>query len=53
MPKAEPVYRESFSTLHGLQVNLNDCVHWHSRFRLHAKLGYASPVEFRNMGLSL
>lgn len=26
MPKAEPVYGESFSTLHGLQVKLNDHV---------------------------
>ncbi len=53
MLKAEFVYRESFSTLHELQVKLNDYVRWHSHFRLHSKLGYVSPVEFRNAGLSL
>lgn len=52
MPKAESVYGESVSTLHGLQVELNDHVRWHSRFRLHSKLGYVSPVEFGNAGLS-
>lgn len=51
--KAEFVYRESFSTLHELQVKLSDYVHWYNHFRLHSKLGYASPVEFRNAGLSL
>lgn len=45
--KAEFVCRESFSTLHELQVKLNDYVHWYSYFRLHPKLGYVSPVEFR------
>lgn len=53
MPKAEPVYGESFSTLHGLQVKLNDYVRWHDHFRLHSKLGYVSSVEFRNTGLGL
>ena len=51
--KTEFVYRESFSTLHELQVKLNDYVHWYNHFRLHSKLGYVSPVEFRNAGLSL
>ena len=50
--KTELVHRESFSTLHELQVKLNDHVRWHSRFRLHSKLGYVSPVEFGNAGLS-
>lgn len=53
MLKAELVYRESFSTLHGLQVKLNDRVRWHGHFRLHPKLCYVSPVELRNAGLSL
>lgn len=51
--KAELVYRESFSTLRELQVKLSDYVHWYNHFRLHSKLGYMSPVEFREAGLSL
>lgn len=53
MLKAEFVYRESFSTLRELQSKLNDYVHWYNNFRLHSKLGYMSPVEFRKAGLSL
>lgn len=53
MPKAELAYGESFSTLHGLQVELDDHVRWHDHFRLHSKLGYVSPVEFGNAGLGL
>ena len=53
MLKAELAYGESFSTLHGLQVKLNDYVHWYNHFRLHSKLGYVSPVESRNAGLGL
>lgn len=53
MPKAGFVYRESFSTLHGLQVEPNGYVHRFNHFRLHSKLGYVSPVEFGNAGLSL
>ena len=53
MLKAESVCRESFSTLHELQVKLNDYVHWYSHFRLRSKLGYVSTVEFSNVGLSL
>lgn len=52
-PKAEFVYRESFSTLHGLQVKPNDHVRWYTHSRLHSKLGCVSPVEFRNAGLGL
>lgn len=51
--KAGFACRESFSTLHGLQVEPNDCVHRCNHFRLHSKLGYVSPVEFGNAGLSL
>lgn len=51
--KAEFVYRESLSSLHELQVKLSDYVHWYNHFRLHSKLGYMSPVEFREAGLSL
>ena len=51
--KAEFVYRERFSTLYGLQVKLSDYVHWYNNFRLHSTLGYLSPVEFREAGLTL
>ena len=51
--KAEFVYKERFSTLYELQLKLNDYVHWYNHFRLHSKLGYMSPVEFRKAGLSL
>lgn len=51
--KAEFVYRESLSTLRELQSKLNDCVRWYDNFRLHSKLGYMRPVEFRKAGLSL
>lgn len=40
-------------TLYELQLKLNDYVHWYNHFRLHSKLGYMSPVEFRKAGLSL
>ena len=52
-PKAEFIYKERFSTLYELQLKLNDYVHWYNHFRLHSKLGYMSPVEFRKAGLSL
>lgn len=51
--KAEFVYREGFSDLRDLQSKLSDYVHWYNNFRLHSKLGYMSPVEFRKAGLSL
>ncbi len=51
--KAEFIYKERFSTLYELQLKLNDYVHWYNHFRLHSKLGYMSPVEFRKAGLSL
>ena len=51
--QADTLYGESFSTLYELQVKLNGYVHWYSHFRLHSKLGYVSPVEFRNADLSL
>ncbi|MFD0703967.1 IS3 family transposase [Slackia equolifaciens] len=28
-------------------------IHWYNNFRLHSKLGYMSPVEFRKAGLFL
>ena len=51
--KAKFVYQERFSTLYGLQVKLSDYVHWYNNFRLHSTLGYLSPFEFREAGLTL
>ena len=51
--KAEFVYREGFSDLRDLQSKLSDYIHWYNNFRLHSKLGYMSPVEFRKAGLFL
>ena len=47
------MYREQFSSLHDLQAKLNDYVWWYNHERMHSTLGYMSPVEFRNAGLSL
>lgn len=53
MPKAEPVYRETFGTARELQVKLADYVHWHNDFRIHSALGYMTPVGFGKAGLVL
>ena len=53
MLKAGFVCRGSFPALHELQVKVNDCVRWHSHFRLHSEPGYVSPAELRNAGFSL
>lgn len=51
--KEEFVYQETFSSLHDLQLRLSEYVHWYNHVRLHSTLGYMSPVEFREAGLSL
>ena len=51
--KAELVHRETFGTTRELRAKLSDYVHWHNNFRIHSTLGYMSPVEFREAGLSL
>lgn len=51
--KAELVWRERFGTLSELREKLTDYVWWYNNVRLHSKLGYMSPVEFREAGLSL
>lgn len=45
--KAEFVSRHRFDTLHRLQVELADYVHWFNNIRLHGTLGYRSPAEFK------
>ena len=51
--KAELVHRETFGTTRGLRAKLSDYVNWYNNFRIHSTLGYMSPVEFREAGLSL
>ena len=51
--KNEFVYQETFDSLYDLQIKLSDFVNWYNHKRLHSTLGYMSPVEFRNKGLSL
>ena len=52
-PEAELVWGEEFSDLNELQARLNEYVWWYNNDRLHSKLNYMSPVEFRLAGLSL
>ena len=51
--KAELVHRETFGTTRELRAKLSDYVHWYNNFRIHSTLGYMSPVEFWEAGLSL
>lgn len=51
--KAELVHRETFGTTRELRAKLSDYVHRYGDFRIHSTLGYTSPVEFREAGLSL
>lgn len=51
--KKELVYRWAFADLGQLRRELNSYVRWHSEEGMHSALGYMSPVEFRNVGLSL
>ena len=51
--KAGLVHREAFGTTRELRAKLSDYVHRYDNFRIHSTLGYMSPVEFREAGLSL
>ena len=51
--KKELIYRRAFTDLGQLRRELNPCVRWRNEKRMHSTLGYMSPVEFRNAGLSL
>lgn len=51
--KKELVYRRTFADLGQLRREPNPCVRWRNEKRMHSTLGYMSPVEFRNAGLSL
>ena len=51
--KAKLVHREAFGTTRELRAKLSDYAHWYNNFRIHSTLGYMSPIEFREAGLSL
>lgn len=51
--KKELVYRRPFADLGQLHRELNSYVRWRNEERMHSKLSYMSPVEFRNTRLSL
>lgn len=53
IPKKELAYRRAFADLGQLRRELNPCVRRRNEERMHSTLGYMSPVEFRNAGLSL
>lgn len=48
--KKELVYRHRWWSLDQLRSELNRYVRWYNRERIHSKLGYLSPVEFRQAG---
>lgn len=51
--KKELIYLRAFADLGQLRRELNSYVRWHNEERMHSKLGYMNPVDFRNAGLSL
>ena len=51
--KTASVYRRSYSTIDELRHEVNSYVWWYNNERMHSTLGYMSPVEFREAGLSL
>ena len=51
--KAGLVHREAFGTTRELRAKLSDYVHWYDNFRIYSTLGYMSPIESREAGLSL
>ena len=51
--KTASVYRRSYSTIDELRHEVNSYVRWYNNERMHSTLGYMSPVEFREAGLSL
>lgn len=47
--KSELVYHRQFETLHQAKVEIFEFIEvWYNRKRVHASLGYLSPVEFKN-----
>ena len=51
--KTASIYRRSYSSIDELRHEVNSYVQWYNNERMHSTLGYMSPVEFREAGLSL
>ena len=51
--KKELIYRQTYATTEQLRRELNSYVWWYNNERMHSTLGYMSPVEFREAGMSL
>lgn len=51
--KKELIYRQTYATIEQLRRELNSYVWWYNNERMHSTLGYMSPVEFREAGMSL
>ena len=47
------VHRETFSDTEGLRRRVNEWVWFYNNRRVHSTLGYMTPVEFREAGLTL
>ena len=50
--KTEFVTNKTFNSLHELNFQLSDYVHWFNNFSIHGSLGYLSPVDFKKLHLA-
>ena len=51
--KSSKFFQKRFGTTDELRLELNAYVWWYNNKRIHSTLGYMSPVEFREAGMSL
>ena len=51
--KTEFANRAHFSSHEQLALELDDYVHWFNNIRVHGKLGYLTPVEFKQRNLQI
>ena len=50
--KAEFVYRNTFDSIEHLKRELDDYINWYNNARVHSKLGYMTPTEYREASLT-
>ena len=51
--KTVSIYRRGYPAIDELRHEVDSYVRWYNNERMHSTLGYMSPVEFREAGLSL
>lgn len=51
--KSSEIFQRRYGSIQELRRQLNKYVWWYNNKRIHSTLGYMSPVEFRQAGLSL